>query len=46
MSAFYAWIGELAARGILPSDFQYPFHPRLPVRAGAIADSGGSAIWS
>jgi zinc transport system permease protein len=25
MSAFYAWIGELARRGVLPSDFQYPF---------------------
>src|SRR5476651_1690753 len=25
MSAFYAWIGSLAQRGILPSDFQYPF---------------------
>jgi zinc transport system permease protein len=25
MTAFYAWIGGLAARGLLPSDFQYPF---------------------
>ena len=25
MTAFYAWIGELATRGILPGDFQYPF---------------------
>ena len=25
MTAFYAWIGDLAQRGILPSDFQYPF---------------------
>jgi zinc transport system permease protein len=25
MTTFYAWIGELAQRGILPSDFQYPF---------------------
>src|SRR5256885_13273543 len=25
MSAFYAWIGELAKNGTLPSDFQYPF---------------------
>jgi len=25
VSTFYAWIGELARRGILPSDFQYPF---------------------
>ena len=25
MSAFYAWIGALAQRGILPGDFQYPF---------------------
>ena len=25
MTAFYAWIAELARRGILPSDFQYPF---------------------
>src|SRR5471030_406148 len=25
MSAFYAWIGSLAQRGILPGDFQYPF---------------------
>jgi zinc transport system permease protein len=25
MTAFYNWFGELAARGILPSDFQYPF---------------------
>jgi zinc transport system permease protein len=25
MTAFYAWIGGLAERGLLPSDFQYPF---------------------
>jgi hypothetical protein len=25
VTAFYAWIGDLAQRGILPSDFQYPF---------------------
>src|SRR5476649_314618 len=25
MSSFYAWIGALAQRGLLPSDFQYPF---------------------
>ncbi len=25
MSALYAWAGELARRGLLPSDFQYPF---------------------
>ncbi len=25
MSAFYTWIGALAQRGVLPSDFQYPF---------------------
>ena len=25
MSALYAWVGELARRGLLPSDFQYPF---------------------
>jgi zinc transport system permease protein len=25
MTAFYAWIGDLAQRGILPGDFQYPF---------------------
>jgi zinc transport system permease protein len=25
MTSFYAWIGDLAQRGILPSDFQYPF---------------------
>ena len=25
MSAFYAWIGGLAQRGLLPGDFQYPF---------------------
>ena len=25
MSAFYAWIGGLAQRGLLPADFQYPF---------------------
>ena len=25
MTAFYSWIGDLAQRGILPSDFQYPF---------------------
>ena len=25
MTAFYAWIGDLAQRGLLPSDFQYPF---------------------
>ena len=25
MTSFYGWIGELAQRGILPSDFQYPF---------------------
>jgi zinc transport system permease protein len=25
MTTFYAWIAELARRGILPSDFQYPF---------------------
>jgi zinc transport system permease protein len=25
MTAFYAWIAELAQRGVLPSDFQYPF---------------------
>ena len=25
MTAFYAWVGELAQRGVLPADFQYPF---------------------
>src|SRR4051794_39044442 len=25
MTAFYAWIGDFAQRGVLPSDFQYPF---------------------
>jgi zinc transport system permease protein len=25
MTSFYAWIGELARNGTLPSDFQYPF---------------------
>ncbi len=25
MAALYAWFSDLAARGILPSDFQYPF---------------------
>jgi zinc transport system permease protein len=25
MTAFYQWIGDLARRGLLPSDFQYPF---------------------
>jgi len=25
MNALYAWAGELARRGLLPSDFQYPF---------------------
>ena len=25
MTAFYAWIAELARRGMLPGDFQYPF---------------------
>jgi zinc transport system permease protein len=25
MTAFYAWFADLARRGILPSDFQYPF---------------------
>jgi len=25
MTAFYAWIAQLAGRGLLPSDFQYPF---------------------
>ena len=25
MTTFYAWIGELAQRGLLPRDFQYPF---------------------
>ena len=25
MTAFYAWVGELARRGVLPGDFQYPF---------------------
>jgi zinc transport system permease protein len=25
MTGFYSWIGELAQRGVLPSDFQYPF---------------------
>jgi zinc transport system permease protein len=25
MTAFYGWFADLAARGILPSDFQYPF---------------------
>jgi zinc transport system permease protein len=25
MTTFYAWIGDLAQRGILPGDFQYPF---------------------
>ena len=25
MSAFYAWVGDLARSGLLPSDFQYPF---------------------
>src|SRR5262249_30252302 len=25
VTAFYAWIADLAQRGLLPSDFQYPF---------------------
>jgi len=25
MTAFYAWFADLARRGLLPSDFQYPF---------------------
>ena len=25
MTAFYGWIAQLAQRGVLPSDFQYPF---------------------
>ncbi len=25
MTAFYGWVGELARRGMLPGDFQYPF---------------------
>ena len=25
MSALYAWFADLAGRGLLPSDFQYPF---------------------
>src|SRR6185295_15311411 len=25
MTSFYGWIGGLAQRGVLPSDFQYPF---------------------
>ena len=25
MTSFYTWIGALAGRGLLPSDFQYPF---------------------
>jgi zinc transport system permease protein len=25
MTAFYSWIADLAARGFLPGDFQYPF---------------------
>ena len=25
MTSFYTWIGDLAGRGLLPSDFQYPF---------------------
>jgi zinc transport system permease protein len=25
MTAFYSWFADLAARGVLPSDFQYPF---------------------
>jgi zinc transport system permease protein len=25
MTALYGWIGDLARRGLLPSDFQYPF---------------------
>ena len=25
MTSFYAWVGELARRGVLPGDFQYPF---------------------
>src|SRR5712691_1772294 len=25
VTGFYNWIGELAQRGVLPSDFQYPF---------------------
>jgi zinc transport system permease protein len=25
MTSFYAWVGELAKNGTLPSDFQYPF---------------------
>jgi zinc transport system permease protein len=25
LTAFYSWIGELAQRGVLPSDLQYPF---------------------
>jgi zinc transport system permease protein len=25
VTAFYAWVGALAERGLLPSDFQYPF---------------------
>jgi zinc transport system permease protein len=25
LTPFYGWVGELARRGLLPSDFQYPF---------------------
>jgi zinc transport system permease protein len=25
VTSFYAWVGDLARRGILPGDFQYPF---------------------
>src|SRR6478752_10491256 len=25
MTTFYAWVGDLAQRGLLPGDFQYPF---------------------
>jgi zinc transport system permease protein len=25
LTSFYAWVGELARRGVLPGDFQYPF---------------------
>lgn len=28
MTGFYDWVGELARRGMLPSDFQYPFLTR------------------
>jgi len=28
MTAFYAWVGQLARNGLLPADFQYPFMAR------------------